>query len=124
MVKSTAKSIFIHRESDVWAALQRHQAMLCHSNEQLALKNAEAVDLVSLCAELKDEVAAAHEKVIPLEEEVWLLRGKVAPLEEEVRLLKENLRAMASERDKSRHQATEASLRADSLTRDLEAERS
>jgi hypothetical protein len=44
--KSATKSIFIHRERDVWAVLQHHQAMLCRSNEQLALKSVEAMDLV------------------------------------------------------------------------------
>jgi hypothetical protein len=59
VAKSTAKSIFIHREHDVWVVLQRHQAMLCRSNEQLALKNAEVADLTSLCMELKDEAVNA-----------------------------------------------------------------
>jgi hypothetical protein len=42
MAKSAAKSIFIRRECDVWAALQRQQGLLYRSNEQLALKSAEA----------------------------------------------------------------------------------
>jgi hypothetical protein len=33
MVKSMAKSIFIHRERDVWATLQRHQGMVLRANE-------------------------------------------------------------------------------------------
>lgn len=60
----------------------------------------------------------------PLEEEVQLLKARVVPLEEEVRLLKGNLQAVAGERDKSRRQIIEASLHVDSLTRDLEVERS
>lgn len=124
MAMSMAKSIFLRRERDVWVVLQRHQAMLCRSNEQLALKSAEAVDLSLLCAELKDEATAAHGRVVSLEEEVQSLREKVAPLDEEVRQLKENLHAVAGERDESRRQATEASLHADCLARDLEAEQS
>jgi hypothetical protein len=56
--------------------LQRHQAMLCRANEQLALKSAEAVDLSSLCEELKDEATDKQGKVAPLKEEVWLLRER------------------------------------------------
>lgn len=48
-----------------------------------------------LCVKLMDEVAAAREKVVPLEEEV--------------RLLKESLPKVTGERDESRRQATEAS---------------
>lgn len=63
-----------------------------------------------MCAKLMDEVAAAREKV--------------APLEEEVRLLKESLQKVTGERDESRRQATEVSSWAASLAKDLEAERS
>jgi hypothetical protein len=52
------------------------------------------------------------------------VRAKVAPLEEEVRQLREDLLEVIDERDESRHQATKASSRADSLARDLEGERS
>lgn len=67
---------------------------------------------------------AARGRVVLLEGEAQSLREKVAPLEEEVRQLKENLRALVDERDESQGQATEASLRADSLARDLEDKRS
>lgn len=88
------------------------------------MKSAEAADLSSLCVELKDEAVAASGRVVLLEGEAQSLREKVAPLEEEVWQLKENLRVLADERDESRRQATEASLCADSLARDLEDERS
>jgi hypothetical protein len=64
--------------------LQRHQAMLCCSNEQLALKSAKAIDLMSMRTELKDKVVATRGRVASLEE-AESLREKVAPLEEEVR---------------------------------------
>lgn len=89
--KSATKSIFIHRERDVWAVLQHHQAMLCRSNEQLALKSVEAVDLLSLCAELKDEVVATCGRVVPLQEEVRLLNERVALLEEATQSLRERV---------------------------------
>lgn len=44
----------------------------------------------------------------------------MAPLEEEVRLLKENLQKVFDEREQFRRQATEASSRGGSLTKDLE----
>jgi chromosome segregation ATPase len=103
--------------------LQHQQGLLRRSNEQLALKSAVAADLNSLCTELKDEVAAVRAKVAPLEE-VRPLKGKVSLLEEEERKLRENLLAVTGEWDESRCQATEASTRADSLAKDLEAERS
>jgi chromosome segregation ATPase len=123
MVNSVAKLLFVRRECDVWAILQRHQAKH-HVNEQLALKSAEVADLLSLCTELKDDVATERGKVPPLEEEVRRLRARVAPLQEEVWLLNGNLPAVAGEQDESRRQVTEASLRVDSLTRELEVERS
>lgn len=91
MAKYEAKSIFICHEREVWATLQRHQSMLCRSNEQLEMKNAKAVDLASLCLELKDEATDVRGKLAPLEEKVRLLRAKMAPLEEEVWLLMGNL---------------------------------
>jgi phage shock protein A len=70
---------------------------MCHSNEQLAVKSAEAADLTSLCAKLKDEATVVRVKVAPLEEEVRLLKGKVSPLEEEVWHLREDLLAVTGE---------------------------
>jgi hypothetical protein len=64
MAKSMAKSIFVHRERDVRATLQHHQAMLLHANEQLALRSAEAADLMSLCVELKDEATTKRGKCL------------------------------------------------------------
>lgn len=63
MAKSMAKSLFISREHDVWAMLQRHHAMLCPANEQLALKSVEATNLSSLCMEPKDEGTTERGKV-------------------------------------------------------------
>lgn len=78
MAKSMAKSIFVYRERDVRATLQHHQAMLLRANEQLALRSAEAADLTSLCAELKDEATAERGKVPPLEEEIYRMKAEAA----------------------------------------------
>jgi hypothetical protein len=57
---STAKSLFIHRESDVWDSLRSQRAALTEANERLAQQSAEMADLRSLYDELKSEAAAAR----------------------------------------------------------------
>lgn len=89
MAKSTTKSVFLHRECNVWAVLQCQQGLLDHLNERLAMKSAKAVDLSTLCSKPNDEV------VDP--------RRKVAPLEEEFRLLKVNLQKVSGEWKKLWH---------------------
>ncbi|KAL5668020.1 hypothetical protein ACJX0J_020241, partial [Zea mays] len=74
---------------------------------QLALRSAEVADLTSRCAGLKEEAAAERAKVRLLVDEVHRLKAE----------------AVVVEQDKSRHQVVEASLRVDSLSKHLEAER-
>jgi septal ring factor EnvC (AmiA/AmiB activator) len=57
---STAKSLFIRRESDVWELLRSQWATLTEANERLAQWSAEVADLRLLCDELKSEVAVAR----------------------------------------------------------------
>ena len=57
---STAKSLFIRRESDVWDSLRSQWATLIEANERLAQRSVEVADLRLLCDELKSEVAAAR----------------------------------------------------------------
>ena len=57
---STAKSLFIHRESGIWRLLRSQRAALAEANERLAQRSAEVADLRLLCDELKSEVAAAR----------------------------------------------------------------
>jgi hypothetical protein len=54
---STAKSLFIHRESDVWESLRSQRVALTEANESLAQQIAEVADLRSLYDELKSEAA-------------------------------------------------------------------
>jgi hypothetical protein len=42
---STAKSLFIRRESDVWESLRSQRAALAEANERLAQRSAEVADL-------------------------------------------------------------------------------
>jgi hypothetical protein len=57
---STAKSLFIRRESDVWDSLWSQWAALSEANECLAQRSAEVADLRLLCDEQKSEAAAAR----------------------------------------------------------------
>ena len=57
---STAKSLFIRRESGVWDSLRSQRAALAEANERLAQRSAEVADLRLLRDELKSEVAAVQ----------------------------------------------------------------
>jgi hypothetical protein len=57
---STAKSLFIRRESGVWGLLRSQKVVLAEANERLAQRSTEVVDLRLLCDELKLEAAAAR----------------------------------------------------------------
>jgi hypothetical protein len=57
---STAKSLFIRCESDVWESLWSQWAALTEANERLTQRSAEVADLRLLCDELKLEAAAAR----------------------------------------------------------------
>lgn len=70
MTRSMSKSIFINRERDVWATLQRHRLALLRSNEQLAWRSAEVADLMSRCKGVKEEGVADHESIRRLRDEV------------------------------------------------------
>ena len=56
---STAKSLFIRRETDVWGSLRFLRAALAEATERLSQRSAEAADLRLLCDELGVEAAAA-----------------------------------------------------------------
>jgi hypothetical protein len=57
---STAKSLFIRRESGVWGSLWSQRAALAEANERLAQRSTEVVDLRLHCDELKAEAAAVQ----------------------------------------------------------------
>ena len=56
---STAKSLFIRRETDVWGSLWFLRAALAEANERLAQRITEVADLRLLCDELEAEAAVA-----------------------------------------------------------------
>ena len=57
---STAKSLFIRRETDVWGSLRFLRAALAEANDRLAQRSTEVADLRLLCGELVVEAAAAQ----------------------------------------------------------------
>jgi hypothetical protein len=71
---STAKSLFIRRESDVWDSLRSQWAALTEANERLAQRSAEVAGLRLLCDELKSEAAAARAEAASTRMEASLAR--------------------------------------------------
>ena len=59
---STAKSLFIRREADVWGSLWSLRAALAEANERLAQRSTEATDLRLLFNEQGVQAAAARSK--------------------------------------------------------------
>jgi hypothetical protein len=57
---STAKSLFILRETDIWGSLRFLRVTLAEANERLAQWSTEVADLWLLCDELEVEAATAQ----------------------------------------------------------------
>jgi chromosome segregation ATPase len=112
---STAKSLFIRRESDVWESLRSRWATLTEANERLAQRSAEVADLRLLCDELKSEAAAARTEAASARTEASLARGQVASQAEEMQQRQLELGQVTSERDQFRSQAAEAVSQAEAL---------
>jgi chromosome segregation ATPase len=109
---STAKSLFIHRESGVWESLRSQRAALTEANERLAQRSAEVADLRLLCDGLKSEAAAARTEAASARAEALLAREQVASQAEEMQQRQLELGQVIDERDRSRSQAAEAVSRA------------
>jgi hypothetical protein len=98
---STAKSLFIRRESGISDSLRSQRAALAEANERLAQRSTEVADLRLLRDELKSEVAAA--------------RTEAALARTEMQQRQLELGQVIGERDHSRSQAAEAVGRAEAL---------
>jgi hypothetical protein len=98
---STAKSLFICRETDVWGLLRFLRATLAEANERLAQWSTEVVDLRLLYDELEGEAAAA--------------RVEAASARTEAQQRQLELGQVIGERDQSRSQAAEPVGRAETL---------
>jgi chromosome segregation ATPase len=112
---STAKSLFIRHESDVWDSLRSQWVALTEANERLAQRSAEVADLRLLYDELKSEAAAARTEAASARAEASSAREQVASQAEEMRQRQLELGQVISERDQSRSQAVEAVSRAEAL---------
>jgi chromosome segregation ATPase len=112
---STAKSLFFHRESDVWESLRSHWAALTEANERLAQWSTEVADLRLLCDELKSEAAAARIEAASARTKASSAREQVASQAEEMQQRQLELGQVTSEQDQSRSQAAEAVSRAEVL---------
>ena len=64
--RSLGKSLFLHRERDVWDQLRQQKDLLANANKLLSAWSAEAKDLRLRCADTKAEEATAREQVAPL----------------------------------------------------------
>jgi chromosome segregation ATPase len=112
---STAKSLFIRRESNVWDSLRSQRAALTEANERLAQRSAEVADLRLLCDELKSESAVARAEAALAWTEASSAREQVASQAEEMQQRQLELGQVIGERDQSRSQAAEAVSRAEAL---------
>jgi hypothetical protein len=98
---STAKSLFIRRESSIWSSLRSQRATLAKANECLAQQSIELADLRLLCDDLKSKVAAERAEAV------------LAQTEAQQRQLE--LGQVIGERDRSWSQTAEAAGRAEAL---------
>jgi chromosome segregation ATPase len=112
---STAKSLFIRCESDVWESLRSQRAALTEANERLAQRSAEVADLWSLCDELKSEAAATRTEAASARAEASSVREQVASQAEEMQQRQLELSQVIDEWDQSQSQAAEAVSRAEAL---------
>jgi chromosome segregation ATPase len=112
---STAKSLFLRRESSIWESLRLQWAALTEANERLTQQSTEAVDLRLLYEELKSVAAAARTEVASAWTEASSAREQAASQAEEMQQQQLELGQVTSERDQLRSQAAEAVSRAETL---------
>jgi chromosome segregation ATPase len=104
--RSSRKSLFIHHESGVWAALPRQRALIDDVNKRLFEKSTEADELHVVHATLKEEAvqardtaAKAQEDATKAREEAAKAREDLAPLLARVKELEEDVAHVSGQRD-------------------------
>jgi uncharacterized protein (DUF3084 family) len=104
--RSRHKSIFIHHESDVWAALPHQRALVEEVNKRLSKKSAEADELRVVLAALREEAAQAQkattkarEDTTKAQEEAAKTHEDHAPLLARVKELEEDVALVSGQRD-------------------------
>jgi hypothetical protein len=75
---STAKSLFLRRERDVWDSLRSQRTVLAEANERLAQRSTEVADLRLLYDELKSVAAAVRAEAASARTEASSAREQVA----------------------------------------------
>jgi hypothetical protein len=112
---STAKSLFICRESNVWESLRSQWAALTEANERLAQRSAEVADLRLLYDELKSEAAAARTEAASARTQASSAREQVSSQAEEMQQRQLELGQVTKERDQFWSQAVEGMSWAEAL---------
>jgi chromosome segregation ATPase len=112
---STAKSLFLRRESSVWESLRLQWTALTEANECLAQQSTEAADLRLLCEELKSVAAAVQTEAASARTEASSAQEQAASQAEEMQQRQLELGQVTSKRDQLQSQATEAVSRAETL---------
>jgi flagellar motility protein MotE (MotC chaperone) len=104
--RSHHKSLFIHHESGVWAALTRQQALVEEANKRPSKKSAEADELRVVHAALREEAAQAREAMTTAREDATKAQKEVAkahedhaPLLARVKELEEDVTLVSGQRD-------------------------
>jgi hypothetical protein len=104
--RSHRKSLLIHHESGVWAALPRQRALIEEVNKRLSKKSVEANELpvahVALreeAAQAREVVAKAREDTTKAQEEAAKTREDHAPLLAHVKELEEDVTLASGQRD-------------------------
>ena len=64
--RSLRKSLFLHRERDVWDQLWQQKDLLANANEHLSARSVEVEDLRLRCANMKAKATTAREQAAPL----------------------------------------------------------
>jgi uncharacterized protein (DUF3084 family) len=104
--RSHCKSLFIHHESGVWAALARQRALVEEANKRLSQKSVETNELRVAHAAVREEAAQAREAkakaredVARAQEEAAKAREDLAPLLARVKELEEDVALVGGQRD-------------------------
>jgi chromosome segregation ATPase len=104
--RSRRKSLFIHHESGVWAALAHQWALVEEANEQLSKKSAEVDELRVVQAAVREEAAQAREAEAKVREDAakaWEEAAKahedLTPLLAHVKEVEEDIASVSSQRD-------------------------
>jgi chromosome segregation ATPase len=104
--RSRHKSLFIHHESGVWAALARQRALVEEANKRLSKKSTEVDELRIVHAAVREEVAQAQvaeakvcEDAARAREEAAKAREDLAPLLARVKEVEEDVALVSGQRD-------------------------